>query len=56
MDKMEGGIAFFRANAFDRNFYYLTGFDNKELTDTLTQNEPFLILGKGRKNGICQYF
>ena len=27
MDKMEGGIAVFRADAFDRDFYYLTGFD-----------------------------
>ncbi len=36
MDKMEGGIAVFKADAFDRDFYYLTGFDNKELTDTLT--------------------
>ncbi len=36
MDKMEGGIAVFKDDAFDRDFYYLTGFDNKELTDTLT--------------------
>ena len=27
MGKMEGGIAVFRADAFNRDFYYLTGFD-----------------------------
>ncbi len=56
MDKMEGGKTVFSADAFDRDFYYLTGFDNKELTDTLTQNESSPILVKGRKNGMYQYF